>query len=556
MKHNKLLLVLLFATSSAFFGSCSDNYMEEINTDISKANDIDPNSQLTNAILATYGNLNIVDTYRNYLTAFTQHLMGSWDATTHGGRNTINHQIMDYWWTKGYTGIVSNLVDAEYKTKDDPDRVNINAVTRIYYVYIMSIMTDLYGDIPYSEAGKGFLEGIFTPRYDKQKDIYYDFFKVLADASSKLNPLKDKVTGDVIYYGDIDKWRKLANSLRMRFAMRISNVDPEKAKAEFEAAISDAGGVFSSNEDDALIKYMEISMVFGNDAYTDYRGNALSKYLFGMDPANNQAYICSTFFNFLKTTNDPRCFMFARCYYDGLISSTEPDNRIDITQEMIDMNIPFAPRDPGAFSWEPWPSGYNSPMLTEMAKTDPRINPSLAREVEPKLSSNFLKSNNPGVVMTYSEVMFLMAEAAVKGWNIKDGTPEYYYKKGIRAAIDFVTENYGFERVSDQDFDNYYNNNPIGKTNELKLKSINTQAWILHFLNPTEAWANIRRSGYPVLKSAAEYGFGAYMVDGQDIPVRFCYPVLESSYNKDNYDEAIKRMGGNDSWYNHLWWDK
>ena len=90
---------------------------------------------------------------------------------------------------------------------------------------------------------------------------------------------------------------------------------------------------------------------------------------------------------------------------------------------------------------------------------------------------------------------------------------------------------------------------------EGKKELINTQAWILHFLNPVECWSNVRRSGYPKLKSPAEYGFGTYLVDGQEIPVRFCYPVLESSYNKDNYDAAVERMGGDNSWYNHVWWD-
>ena len=82
-----------------------------------------------------------------------------------------------------------------------------------------------------------------------------------------------------------------------------------------------------------------------------------------------------------------------------------------------------------------------------------------------------------------------------------------------------------------------------------------SQAWILHFLNPAECWANVRRSGYPVLKSPVEYGFEQYLTDGKEIPVRFCYPTLESSYNKDNYEEALQRMGGKDSWYTHVWWD-
>ena len=91
---------------------------------------------------------------------------------------------------------------------------------------------------------------------------------------------------------------------------------------------------------------------------------------------------------------------------------------------------------------------------------------------------------------------------------------------------------------------------------ELRLR-INTQAWILHFHNLSECWANIRRSGYPKLKSPAEYGYAAdKLTGGYDIPVRLCYPILESSYNKEGYQEALDRMGGTNSWNIPVWWDK
>lgn len=237
------------------------------------------------------------------------------------------------------------------------------------------------------------------------------------------------------------------------------------------------------------------------------------------------------------------------------MSTTSPDNRVDLTDEMIEKGIAFQPCVPGAFSWEPWPTGYDSDILKEMAKNNPSITYTVAREVEPKLATTFLKSDNPGVVMTYSEVMFLMAEAVLKGWNVGSMSVEEYYKRGVREAMSFLSAHYDCEPITDEEFNEYYSNNPIGYTNEQRMKSINTQAWILHFLNPSECWANLRRSGYPVLKSPAEYGFEQYLTDGKEIPVRFCYPILESSYNKQNYDEALQRMGGKDSWYSHVWWD-
>ena len=122
--------------------------------------------------------------------------------------------------------------------------------------------------------------------------------------------------------------------------------------------------------------------------------------------------------------------------------------------------------------------------------------------------------------------------------------------------MDFLTYNYKCEEITDEEFDKYMAENGIGYTNEQKKESINKQAWILHFTNPTECWANLRRSGYPRLKSPEEYGYGQFLTGGNDIPVRLCYPVLESSYNKDNYQKALDRMGGENSWHTPVWWDK
>ena len=555
MRQSKYITIITMACA-LFFASCSDEYMENMNTDPSKAATIDPNAQLTTAQLQTYGDLSMMEIYRNYHYAFTQQLMGCWNTTNYGGRHTLDNNEMSRIWTSFYTQSLKNIIDAQYRTAEDAEKVNINSVLRIYRVYLMSIITDTYGDAPFSEAGLGFLEGKFNPKYDKQEDIYNAFFLELEDAVNKIDPTKDKVTGDLIYAGDVTKWQQLANSLRLRFAMRISNVNPTKAQTEFENALAANGGVITDASSDALIKYMTIAFSFGQEAYSDYRGNSLSQLLFGNDPANNPSYLCSTFFNQLYNSGDPRTFKISRCYYDGLMSATSPDNRVDITQEMIEKGIDFSPRDPGAYSWEPWPTGYDSDICAELAVNNPSVTATMAREVEPKLANNFLKSDNPGVVMTSAEVKFLMAEATVKKWNVGSALAEDLYKQGVRAAMDFLTDNYGCTATTDAEFDAFIQNKgTFGHTDNQKLEAINTQAWILHFTNPAECWANVRRSGYPKLKSPAEYGFGQYLTGGTEIPVRLCYPVLESSYNKKSYTEAIERMGGTDNWHSLLWWD-
>lgn len=555
MRQSKYITIITMVCA-LFFASCSDEYMENMNTDPSKAATIDPNAQLTTAQLQTYGDLSMMEIYRNYHYAFTQQLMGCWNTTNYGGRHTLDNNEMSRIWTSFYTQSLKNIIDAQYRTAEDAEKVNINSVLRIYRVYLMSIITDTYGDAPFSEAGLGFLEGKFNPKYDKQEDIYNAFFLELEDAVNKIDPTKDKVTGDLIYAGDVTKWQQLANSLRLRFAMRISNVNPTKAQTEFENALVANGGVITDASSDALIKYMTIAFSFGQEAYSDYRGNSLSQLLFGNDPANNPSYLCSTFFNQLRQSGDPRTFKISRCYYDGLMSATSPDNRVDITQEMIEKGIAFSPRDPGAYSWEPWPTGYDSDICAELAVNNPSVTATMAREVEPKLANNFLKSDNPGVVMTSAEVKLLMAEATVKKWNVGSALAEDLYKQGVRAAMDFLTDNYGCTATTDAEFDAFIQGRgTFGHTDNQKLEAINTQAWILHFTNPAECWANVRRSGYPKLKSPAEYGFGQYLTGGTEIPVRLCYPVLESSYNKKSYNEAIERMGGTDNWHSLLWWD-
>lgn len=554
MRKIKTFIILSAALLAGISSSCSDSYMEDLNTDKSKANSIDPNAQLTTAELQTYGDLGMVEIYRNYLYAFTQQLMGCWNTTNYGGRHTVDNNEMGRIWTSFYPKAIKNLTDAIHRSAEDENRKNINAILRIYRVYMMSVITDIYGDAPYSEAGQGYLKEIYNPKYDTQEDIYNDFFTELKDAASALDAANDRITGDVIYNGDVAKWIKLANSLRLRYAMRISDVASEKARKEFEDALASEGGVLTSGSDDALIKYMDISFSFGQDSYTDYRGNALSQLLFGNDPANNPSYLCSTFFNQLYNTKDPRTFMIARFYYDGLMSQTSPDNRIDLTDEITGKGIAMNPCQPGAFSYDPWPQGYDSDMMKEIAKTNPSVETTMARETEPKLSNNFLRGDNPGVVMTCAEVNLLLAEASLKKWNT-GGTVEGFYSKGVRAAMDFLADNYGYDRISDNDFNAYIAGNGIGHTEQQAKAAINTQAWILHFTNPAECWANVRRSGYPRLKSPAEYGFGQYLTGGKDIPVRLCYPTLESSYNKPGYDEALKRMGGKDSWNTHVWWD-
>jgi hypothetical protein len=554
---------ILLSLGLLLLASCSDDYMTELNTDTSKVAEIDPNTQLTTAQLQTYGDLNVAETYRSYIYAFTQHLMGCWNTTNYGGQHRKSDSEMSRTWNAFYGTAIKNLVDAKGRTDGDVDKVNVNSAIRIYKVYIMSILTDIYGDVPYSEAGLGFLGEKFNPKYDTQEDIYTDFFKELTESIAAFDSSKESISGDVIFDGDLTKWKKFANSLRLRFAMRISDIKPEVAKQEFEAALAADGGVIESSADDALIKYMDASYSFADAVYSDYRGNRISQLFFGNDPiASPGGVLCSTFFNQLDGTNDPRQWIYAGVFYDGLIQGSGPaDNRIDITKEILASSYDFVGtvRKPGEFCYEPWPTDYSSALVQAYVDSHPGFDAAAgnaqAYSVFPKLPNNFLRTSNPGVVITSAEVKFLLAEAALKGWSVQ-GSVEDLYSAGVRASMDFLADNYGTTPVSDADFEAFMEGSgKLGASNNARKGAINTQAWILHFTNPAEAWANVRRSGYPALLSPENYVSTDKIIDGKEIPLRLCYPQLEASYNKASYQEALDRMGGENSWNTPVWWD-
>ncbi len=568
MKKNLLSLSasVLFSLSVAVFGlaSCSDKVYEDINTDPTKASRVNPASQLSYAELQMYGDMNYVDVFRLYTYAFTQHLMGCWNTTNYGGQHRMDDNEMSRPWNNLYPAAIRNLTDAINQTKDDSILVNLNAALRIFRVYIGSLLTDFYGDVPFSEAGLGYLTGNSKPKYDTQEEMYRYFFRELKDAAKLFDNTAISISSDPMFNGDINKWRKFANSLRLRYAMRISDVLPDVAKTEFAEALAD--GVMLSASDDACVKHMNVTYSFGQESYRDFRGNALSKYFYGNDPANNPSYICQTFWKQLYDNNDPRTTRICRFYIDDFMSLSTGEGRIDVSDEIIATQQANPAQTivsmvaPGEFSWDDWPSYANNvpassvlaAKIKEIQEVHPGYNPDKnSRWMKPKLANNFLRSDNPGVLMSYAEVCFLRAEAAVLGWtgdNAKD-----MYETGIRASMDFLYNHYDCAAITEAEYTAYIAEPNVAYGAMDPKKQINTQAWILHFHNPAEAWANVRRSNYPALVPPA--GTKNPLIDGATIPVRLCYPLKEETYNNEAYQAAKARVTEGYSWHAKLWWD-
>lgn len=560
-----LMMAFAFMTTGVAMTSCSDDTLSNINTDKTKVSNLDPNAQLTTALLQTYGDFSLMDTYRNYITGFTQHFAGGWNVTNYAGSNFAEDDLSRRIWDRYYVISIKNLVDAIHKSEDKP---NLNAALRIHRVYLTAVLADIYGDVPASEAGLGYIAGISTPKYDTVEELYNWFFEELTACEALLGTGTDNISGDVTSMGgDVAQWKKYANALRMRYAMRISDVNPQKAQDEFEKAV--AAGAISSAADDVYIKYADSPYTYYDGANDyDFRTNALSEILYGQD-ATSPTFVSSTLFYQMQRTADPRLYRICRHYYNIKRSQVKPDKEenIDLTDEVLAYfertQTGEEPCNPGAAWYSDWmnvPATSELPTLQKKADMDANTYDNSdfrARTMRPQLNIDFEMPNTPGDLMSYAEVEFLLAEAKTKGWNVS-GDAESHYEAGVRASMQLLNNHYlTSNKISDDEINAFIAHNPLGDNPK---ETINTQAWILHMMNPSEAWANMRRSDYPAILDRTRLGIftnGFTYTDADlSMPNRLRYPELEAQYNSANYKAAIERMGGTDNWHSKLYWDK
>lgn len=564
-----LYLAMALPMTGMLTTACSDSHMEDINTDDSKSPTVNANDQLTTALLQTYGDFSLMDTYRSYITGFTQHFAGAWNVTNYAGSVHAQDDQSRLLWDRYYEVSIKNLIDGIEHTGDDEHKA-INAMLRIHRVYLMSVITDTYGDVPCMDAGLGYIKGKSNPKYDTQDSIYDFFFTELAACVKQLDTANDRVTGDVTSMGgDKTAWQRYANSLRMRYAMRISDVNPTKAREEFEKAMNDSHGFISDRSENAYVKYTDNSFTLYDGANDyDFRVNALGEILYGQDPTS-PTMISSTFFEMMQENNDPRLYRICRHYINTKRSEIKPDREEnhDLTDDVVAYlkrnGLEESPCNPGAAWWCNWvnaPANSEIPGLEKIVNEDPSAgydqNNFNARMLRPALSIDFEMPDRPGILFTSAEANFLMAEAKTKGWSVTDDA-ETLYEKGITDAMTMLNDYYltADHKIAPEEIEAYIAAHKLGDNPK---EDINREAWILHMMNPAEAWANLRRSDYPVLKDRSKLEkFGDFTYDDANLttPVRLKYPMLESKYNTANYNEALSRMGGKDDWHHRVWWD-
>ena len=396
---------------------------------------------------------------------------------------SVRASRMQSYWNNFYVGPLMDVQRVIEKGVADSN-ANYEGVGRIWKSYIFHIVTDLWGDVPYSEALIG--DSITTPAYDAQKDIYTGMIADLTTGAGKLSSAATGFgSGDILYGDDMDAWKRFANSLRMRLAMRMSEVDPTAAKAAFIAAYS--AGPFTSNADNAKLAWP--GSPYENPLYENWTGR-------------DDHGVSATMIDTLTSLSDPRRELYAEpATQDGTTYRGQPSGKI--TQE---------------FSL-----AYYSRIGNYWRKDG---------------------KSTPTVIMSYSEVLLLAAEAAKLGWITGDAGA--LYTAGIQASMEQYAG--ATNAPTAAEITAYLAQSAITYNATNGLDQIHLQQWIGLFMGGSEAWSNVRRTDSPNLVGGPDLTLSR-------IPVRFSYPALEESLNATNLDAAISRQGGGKALIDRVWWD-
>lgn len=512
MRRNKYTS-LLFLCTALLFTSCTKNF-DTINTDPTKGASIAPGQQLASAAYYLDGGREMGYPNLYLMLPRVQYLNGSWGMRS-GTKYIRNDFYNDRVWETFYGKSGKQLVDMLERIKGDTALVNYTAAGRILKVYIFSVLTDNYGDIPYTQAGQAYYEKVYTPAYDKQQDIYNDLFKELDEATAQFNPGSEAIDNDIVYNGDLGKWKRLANSLRLRLAMRLTKRDAATAEAQVKKAV--AAGVMQTADDN-------FRMVHEAYNFPDLRGNGLSQAL-QEEQTYNYTIGCNTFVDYLKQENDPRIAAF--------FVNKDADGK-DITSKTNYLSI-----KPGLYWWDDW-----ADFIAADGTDIPQGNKYTL------IAPPFYQLQAPFLHMGMAETEFLLAEAAARGWIAEDANA--HYQAGIRDAMQQLEMYPGMVPVSSTAVDNFVQAHPLDASKAIE--QINMQKWVALFPNGYEAFANQRRSGYPVL--AAVDDVGGESETGSKPYLRLFYPSTEAFNNTQNYNDAISRTGGKNDWMQPVWWDK
>jgi hypothetical protein len=514
LQMKKIVNYSLLIALSLLAVSCEKG-LEGLNKNKTSATSLDPSLLLNNAIIQvsfpTRSVLFDIGIVQQMVTPNGGVLAGA--NFNQDSRDATNPAI----WTVYFQNVIKYTHDAIIKTKDNPARSNLYQMARIIQAYAFMILTDEYGSVPYLEGGAGYTDQIFLPKYDAQQDIYPKIIQEFTEASAALSTAAPIETSDVLYAGNVDKWKKFGYSLLLRAGMRLSKIDATKAQATVQAAVT--GGVILVNDDNAYMRH---------DAnYAQPIGNMLNS----TEAAN--FYLAKPFVDSLKLKDDPRLSAIA-IRYKGASSGPSQTPAIGTTAAVDQIGMPI---------------GYDNGTIVAKAGSDGLVSFYDYSQADRR---RIAKTTSPIFFVTAAQTKLLMAEAAYRGW-ITTGTAAQYFSEGIRAHMDQMATYDAASAVAAGARDTYIAANPL--TSGTELQQINTQYWIASFLNGPETFANFRRSGFPLL-TPNPYG----QPSNPDVPNgtfirRLTYPTGELSVNSANANTAIAAQGP-DRLDTRVWWDK
>jgi len=510
------------------FTSCDKGY-EELNTNPIAYTEPVIGNLFTTSLIRTAGT-GTADRNRTNIKYFagTMQYMASLGTNWSGDKNFENGQFGDLFETI-YTVHIKELEQVLASTRDKPELINQYAIASIWRIFALHRATDAYGDVPYTEAGKGFLDANYKPKYDKQSDIYPMMLTGLETAANQLDATKSSYgVSDVIYQGNVAKWKTFAYSLMLRLGMRLTKVDATLAQTWVRKAI--AGGVMKSNADLAKLNH-----VAGNGNTQNWDAFELKRESL---PESNQGKgpvkLSKTLIDMLIARNDPRLSFYATLW-EGNILAIQAAKLPTTTNPAIQKGLP---------------NGYDVSSIKQVIPTwDSNM---LTQYSEPN-TGTIASLNAPTILLSYEEVEFLLAEASLRGWG--DGTAAAHYNAAVTASMQSTILFPGNIVIPTETITNYLAANALNATGSMdqQMEQIFTQFYLAHFMyyDNFEAWSTFRRTGYPRLTPPNYPG----NFTGGTTLLRLRYPVSETTLNKENYDAAVAAQGP-DLYTTPVWWNK
>lgn len=504
MKNSIKYIFLFF---SLWIVSC-DKGFDDLNINKTAATSINPAFTLNNAII----NMSFVNQQLILEVGIVQQFVTPNSGVLTGANfNQDNRDATQANWQRYYRSVIRHTTDVINQTADSPNRSNLKNMARIIQAFSFMVLTDSYGDVPYFEAGKGYIDQINLPKYDRQQDIYKDIINELTSAVAELNSSQAPETADILFGGDVSKWKKFGGSLLLRAGMRLVKVDPTAAQSAVTASLSN---LMVSNADNAVVRH--------DPNYVNACGQWLNS-----TEANN-GYLGRPFVDFLKSNNDPRLKAIATRYVGAKSGPEQVPSRAN-TDPAVQIGMPL---------------GYDNNSIKSAVTADGLASFYDYSQID---RSRMGKNTAPMFLITYSQTSLLLAEAIERNWA--SGSASTAYENGIRAHMEQCASYDAGSAIAAADIDTYITNHAYDASRGIEL--INTQYWVSSFLNGPEAFANFRRVGFPTLAPNPFPGKG---IKG-DFIRRLTYPNSEISVNSVNVQEAISRQGADDL-DTRVWWDK